>query len=280
MIMEEMQSNSIEWLKRKATWVRKTTLEMIAEAGSGHPGGSLSEAEILVALYYDAMNIDPANPEWADRDRFVLSKGHCCPPLYAILADKGYFPMEELHKLRKYGSLLQGHPSIITPGIETVSGSLGNGLSIGIGMAMSARMRKRDYRVYVLMGDGELQEGSVWEAAMSAAHHKLGSITAIVDYNKIQINGWTNDIVRLEPLEDKWAAFGWNVLRVDGHDMQQVVNALRQPKPQDKPTVIIADTIKGKGVSFMENECLWHGGCPTAEQLATALAELEEADHE
>lgn len=276
--MEAMQSNSLEFLRKKATWVRKTTLEMIAEAGSGHPGGSLSEAEILVALYYDVMNIEPKDPTWEKRDRFILSKGHCCPPLYAILADKGYFPKEELSKLRKFGSLLQGHPSIITPGIETVSGSLGNGLSIGVGMAMSGRKRGLDYRVYVLLGDGELQEGSNWEAAMSAAHHKLSNMTAIVDYNKIQINGWTNDIVQLEPLEEKWAAFGWNVLRVDGHDMEQVVNALRTPGPKDKPTVIIADTIKGKGVSFMENECGWHGGCPTKEQLAVALAELEEVD--
>lgn len=276
--MEIKQKEYMEFLRQKTNWVRKTTLQMIAEAGSGHPGGSLSEAEILVALYYATMKIDSTNPQWEERDRFVLSKGHCCPPLYAILADKGFFSTDELFRLRKYGSLLQGHPSIITPGIETVSGSLGNGLSVGIGMAMSGRKRGLNYRVFVLLGDGELQEGSNWEAAMCAAHHKLSSITAIVDYNKIQINGWTNDIIRVEPLEDKWAAFGWRVLRVDGHNMEQLLDALHTPVAQGRPTVIIADTIKGKGVSFMENECSWHGGCPTAEQLAQALAELEEAE--
>ena len=274
--MRTQRRASEDFLRSKAKWLRKTTLQMIFEAGSGHPGGSLSEIEILTVLYYDVMNIDPTNPKWPERDRFILSKGHCCPPLYAILADMGYFPMKELMTLRKFGSILQGHPSIITPGIDTVSGSLGNGLSVAVGMAMSGRKRHLDYDVYVLLGDGELQEGSNWEAAMCASHHHLSNITAIVDNNKIQINGWTQDIVNLEPLADKWTAFGWNALCVDGHDVEQLMNALRQPHSKDKPTVIIADTVKGKGVSFMENQCSWHGGCPTAEQLKIALAELED----
>lgn len=278
--MKVTGNSSLQKLRQKATWVRRMTLEMIAEAGSGHPGGSLSEVEILVALYYGVLNIDPENPKWPDRDRFILSKGHCCPPLYAILADKGYFPKEELMTLRKFGSILQGHPSIITPGIETVSGSLGNGLSVGLGMAMSGRKNGRDYRVYVLLGDGELQEGCVWEAAMCAAHHKLSRITVVIDYNKLQINGKVNDIVCIEPLTDKWAAFGWNVLEVDGHSIPELLEALQTESGNDKPTAIIAHTVKGKGVSFMEDDCGWHGRSPTPEQLSVALRELEGVDCE
>lgn len=278
--MKVTGNSSLQKLRQKATWVRRMTLEMIAEAGSGHPGGSLSEVEIMVALYYGVLNIDPENPKWPDRDRFILSKGHCCPPLYAILADKGYFPKEELMTLRKFGSILQGHPSIITPGIETVSGSLGNGLSVGLGMAMSGRKNGRDYRVYVLLGDGELQEGCVWEAAMCAAHHKLSRITVVIDYNKLQINGKVNDIVCIEPLTDKWAAFGWNVLEVDGHSIPELLEALQTESGNDKPTAIIAHTVKGKGVSFMEDDCGWHGRSPTPEQLSVALRELEGVDCE
>lgn len=255
--------------------MRRTSLQMIAEAGSGHPGGSLSEVEILVMLYYQYLRIDSSNPEDSNRDRFILSKGHCCPPLYAILADKGFFPMKELFTLRRYGSLLQGHPSVATPGIETVSGSLGNGLSIGVGMAMAGRKSGRDYRVYVMLGDGELQEGCVWEAAMCAAHHQLNRITAIVDRNKLQINGAVDDIIGIEPLQDKWASFGWNTLRIDGHDFSLLSEAFESCFESDRPTVIIADTVKGRGVSFMENDCAWHGGTLTREQLTHALAELE-----
>ena len=232
--MIKSYEKSLISLQEKARWVRRTTLQMIAEAGSGHPGGSLSEIEILVSLYYKILRLDPKNPQWPDRDRFILSKGHCCPPLYAILADKGYFPIETLHTLRKFGSILQGHPSIITPGIDTVSGSLGNGLSVGTGMAMAGRKNGKDYRVYVLLGDGEIQEGCVWEAAMCAAHHKLCNITAIVDYNKLQINGETNTIMNLEPLADKWAAFGWNVREVDGHSFPELLDAFQEKKENER----------------------------------------------
>ena len=271
-----MDDFKLKFLNEKANWLRKTTLKMIAVAESGHPGGSLSEIEILVALYYDVLNISATNQDSKDRDRFILSKGHCCPPLYAVLADKGFFPIDNLWTLRKYGSILQGHPSIITPGIETVSGSLGNGLSIGVGMAMAGRKNHCNYNTYVLLGDGELQEGCIWEAAMCAAHHKLSHLFAIVDYNKIQINGFVSDIIEIEPLEEKWQAFGWNTIRVNGHSLLELSYAFRKEYNNEKPTVIIADTIKGKGVSFMEGNCEWHGGSITKEQLKDALSELEE----
>lgn len=266
---------TIQELMDKAQWLRRTSLEMINKAGSGHPGGSLSEIEVLTVLYYEVMKLNPQNPDWEDRDRFILSKGHCCPPVYAILADLGYFPMEELNHLRQYGSILQGHPSIITPGIDMVSGSLGNGLSVGVGMAMAGRKQKRDYNVYVMMGDGEIQEGSIWEAAMCAAHHKLNHLIGIVDYNKIQINGEVKDIMSIAPLADKWRAFGWKVIEIDGHDMEQVYNTFRPENyAADRPTVVIANTVKGNGVSFMEGDCSWHGKAPSAEQLEAALKEL------
>lgn len=268
---------SNDFLKEKCRWVRETALKMIFNAGSGHPGGSLSEVEILVALYYKIMQVDSKNCSWKDRDRFVLSKGHCCPPLYAILADKGYFSIDELDKLRKYKSLLQGHPSIITPGVDTVSGSLGNGLSVGVGMAMAGRKQNRNYKVYVLLGDGELQEGCIWEAAMCASHNKLNNIIAIVDYNKLQINGCVNDIVNLEPLTNKWESFGWDVCVVNGHDVYAIADLLEKNKcRKEKPLVIIANTIKGKGVSFMENNCLWHGNRISESELELALKEIGE----
>lgn len=268
---------TIQELYEKAQWLRKTSLEMINKAGSGHPGGSLSEAEILAVLYYSVLRLDPKNPDWKDRDRFILSKGHCCPPVYAALADLGFFPMEELNHLREYGSILQGHPSIITPGIDMVSGSLGNGLSVGVGMAMAGRKQKRDYNVYVLIGDGELQEGSNWEAAMAAAHHKLNHLIGIVDYNKIQINGKVENIMSIAPLADKWKAFGWKVIEIDGQDIQQVYDTFKPENyAPDRPTVVIANTVKGSGVSFMEGNCAWHGKAPDDEQLREALTELGE----
>lgn len=270
-----MDKNLKLYIEEKTKMIRKNILEMIYYAGSGHPGGSLSEVEILCVLYYSVLNIDPNNPKLYNRDRFVLSKGHCCPTLYAILADVGYFPKSELKKLRKYGSLLQGHPSIITPGIDSVSGSLGNGLSVALGMAIAGKKNHLDYRVYVLLGDGELQEGCVWEAAMAIAHHKLKNIIAIVDYNKLQINGKVEEIIGIEPLKDKWIAFGWNVIEVNGHSIENLYEAFDKAKYCDKPTVIIAHTCKGKGVSFMENNHLWHGGAITLEQLNDALNELE-----
>ena len=263
-------------LDKKCNWVRRTILKMINYAQSGHPGSSLSEVEILVALYYKILNINPNNPEWENRDRFILSKGHGCPSLYAILADKGYFSKKELCKLRKFKSILQGHPSIITPGIDSVSGSLGNGLSIGLGMAMAARKENKNFKVYVLLGDGEIQEGCIWEAALCAAHNRINNLIAIIDYNKLQINGFVNDIVNLEPLADKWKAFGWNVEIVDGHDVLSIISAIQSSNNANKPTVIIANTIKGKGVSFMENNYIWHGNKINDIQLKIALKELGE----
>lgn len=265
-------------LDEKCNWVRRTVLKMINCAQSGHPGSSLSEIEILVALYYKILNIDPNNPKWENRDRFILSKGHGCPSLYAILADKGYFSKDELCTLRKYKSILQGHPSIITPGIDSVSGSLGNGLSIGLGMAMAARKKNKNFKIYVLLGDGEIQEGCIWEAALCAAHNSMNNLIAIIDYNKLQINGFVKDIVDLEPLSDKWKAFGWNVKIVDGHDVLSIISAIQNSHNTNRPTVIIANTIKGKGVSFMENNYIWHGNKINDIQLKIALKELGEND--
>ena len=255
---------------------------MIAAANSGHLGGSLSAVEIITALYFKQLRHDPRNPDWPDRDRFILSKGHAAPVLYAALAEAGYFPVSELATLRKLDSRMQGHCDVlVTPGIETSSGPLGQGLSFGIGCAIAARLDKRDWRVYVLLGDGELDEGQVWEAAMSAAHFsvdglKLDNLTAIIDRNGIQLDGWTKDIMNTEPLADKWRAFGRHVIETDGHDITKVVAALDQAKSiKGKPSVIIAKTVKGKGVSFMENKAEFHGKPPTKEQAAQALKELE-----
>lgn len=275
-----MESYEKNLIKEKAKWVRKTVLKMIYLAGSGHPGGSLSEVEILCTLYYDILNIYPNKPNDKNRDRFVLSKGHCCPSLYAILADKGYFQIEHLKTLRKFKSILQGHPSIVTPGIDSVSGSLGNGLSVGAGMAIAGKKEKRSFKVYVLLGDGELQEGSNWEAAMFAAHHKLDNLVAIVDYNKLQINGFVSNIIRIDPLADKWKAFGWNVIEVNGHDIEQLDSAFKKTFNNNKPIVIIAHTIKGKGVSYMENNFKWHGGAPDSLQMEVAMKELEDILYE
>ena len=272
-----MDSKKLAFLKNKAKALRITSLEMIHEAGSGHPGGSLSEIEILTILYYDIMKIKDGDYEYPLRDRFILSKGHCCPPLYAILADKGYFSKSHLMTLRKFGSILHGHPKAGTPGIETVSGSLGNGLSVGLGMAMALKKQgKNTVRIYVLCGDGELQEGEIWEAAMCAAHNKLSNITLIVDHNKLQINGQVDDIVAISPLPDKWKAFGWNVVEADGHDFVSLEDAfLKASQEKNKPTVILAETIKGKGVSFMENNAVWHGKRPNDEELAAAIKEIK-----
>jgi transketolase len=249
---------------------------MIAKAGSGHPGGSLSAVEILTVLFFKVMRHDPANPQWAERDRFVLSKGHAAPTLYAALAESGYFPVAELDTLRKLGSRLQGHTDrTATPGVEMSAGSLGQGLSFAIGMALAARLDSKSYRVYVLLGDGECDEGQVWEAAMSAAHFKVDNLTAIVDHNKIQLDGWNREIMNLEPLGEKWRSFGWHVIEVDGHSFDQLLAALDEAiLVKGKPTVIIAHTIKGKGVSFMENNVEFHGRAPTPEETQRALREL------
>jgi transketolase len=250
---------------------------MTTKAKSGHPGGSLSAADIITALYFHHLRHDPKNPKWEGRDRFILSKGHVCPALYAALARCGYFPREALWTLRQVGSILQGHPDLTkTPGIETSTGSLGQGLSIGVGMALAARLDGKGYRVYVLLGDGEIDEGQVWEAAMSAAHYKLDNLTAIVDFNGLQLDGFVKDVMSIEPVAEKWRAFGWHTIEVDGHNMREVLDALdAAERIKFKPTVIIAHTIKGKGVSFMENQVQYHGKALTEEQLKMALEELK-----
>lgn len=256
--------------------IRRSIVSMICEAKSGHPGGSLSIVDILTALYYDEMNIDPAKPKMEGRDRFVLSKGHAAPALYAVLAEKGYFPKEELMTLRKFGSHLQGHPDMKkVPGVEISTGSLGQGLSVANGMALNAKIFKEDYRVYVMIGDGELQEGQIWEAAMTAAHYKLDNVCAFLDSNNLQIDGNVDAVMGVEPLDKKWEAFGWNVLSIDGHNFEEIFAALEAAKAcKGKPTLILAKTVKGKGVSFMENVCGFHGTAPTAEERDKALAEL------
>ncbi len=264
-------------MQEKTKKLRANILKMIWEAGSGHPGGSLSSVDIIAVLYNKIMNQDPANPSWDQRDRFVLSKGHVCPALYAVLADSGYFPEEELMTLRKYGSILQGHPQMLkTPGLDISSGSLGQGLSVSVGMALAFKMNGENNRVYCLMGDGELQEGQIWEAAMAAGHYKLDNLCGIVDYNRLQIDGKVEDVMDINPLAEKWKDFKWNVIETDGHSLKNLEEAFLAAKAyQSKPTVIIAHTIKGKGVSFMENNSEWHGIAPNKHQLEMALAEME-----
>jgi transketolase len=268
--------SSNEDLTQVAKRLRRRIVTMIGKAGSGHPGGSLSAVEILTALYWRVLRHRPADPQWLDRDRFILSKGHAVPALYAVLAECGYFPLEELDTLRQLGSRLQGHGDCCsTPGVEMSSGSLGQGLSFGTGAALAGRLDKKGYRVYVLLSDGECDEGQTWEAAMAAAKFKLDNLTAIVDRNGLQLSGFTKDVMGLEPLPAKWAAFGWRVSEVNGHDIDQVLAAINEAKKvKGQPAAIIAHTIKGKGVSFMENNVDFHGKAPTAEQVKIALKEL------
>ncbi|MCG2713444.1 MAG: transketolase [Candidatus Omnitrophica bacterium] len=268
---------SLKELEAKAKEIRRLIIEMLAKAGSGHPGGSLSAADLVTALYFNILRFNSQNPAWPDRDRFHMSKGHCCPLWYAVLAQVGYFPKEKLLTLRKLGSILQGHPDRVTPGIESASGSLGQGLSIALGMSLAAKMDKKDYRVYCLLGDGEVQEGNIWEAAMAASHFKSDNLCAILDFNGCQIDGKCEDIMGIQPLSAKWLAFGWNVIEIDGHNMQQILSAYNQARAvKGKPTVIIAHTIKGKGVSFMEGVVGFHGRAPTQEEAKQALKELAE----
>lgn len=251
---------------------------MLIPAKSGHPGGSLSAVEILTVLYFREMRVRPQEPHWAERDRFVLSKGHAAPVLYGTLAEKGYFPKEELLGLRQTGRMLQGHPDMKRiPGVDMSTGSLGQGLSAANGMALAGKLDQKDYRVYVLLGDGEMAEGQVWEAAMAAAHFKLDNLTAILDFNGLQIDGRTDEVMSSAPLPEKWHAFGWNVVEVDGHDIVALQGALAEAKTvKGRPTILIAKTIKGKGVSFMENAVAWHGAAPNAEQGEQGLQELRE----
>lgn len=270
-------SLSLEELAATAKKLRRHVITMIGKAGSGHPGGSLSAADIITSLYFKVLRHDPANPRWAERDRFILSKGHAAPILYAALAERGYFPGEELATLRTLGSCLQGHCDMTaTRGVEMSSGSLGQGLSFGIGIALAGRLNARDYRVYVLLGDGECDEGQVWEAAMASAHFKLDNLVAIVDHNELQIDGWNRDVMNLEPLPEKWKAFGWHPIEVNGHDLSQLIAAFDEAKRvKGKPTAIVAHTIKGKGVSFMENNVDFHGKAPTPAEMEKALEELK-----
>ncbi|HUW44537.1 MAG TPA: transketolase [Dehalococcoidia bacterium] len=264
-------------LKEMAKKLRRHVITMIATAGSGHPGGSLSAADIITVLYFKVLRYNPENPQWSDRDRFILSKGHAAPILYAALAEAGYFPVAELATLRKLDSRLQGHTDRkSTPGVEMSAGSLGMGLSFAIGVALAARLDSKTYRTYVLLSDGECEEGQTWEAALSAAHFKVDNLTTIVDCNGMQLSGWTRDIMNLEPFIQKWQAFGWHTIDIDGHDLDQILPACQgAEKIKGKPTVIIARTIKGKGVSFMENNAAFHGKAPTWKEAERALKELE-----
>jgi len=267
---------SVKELEKMAVIIRCDIIDMICTAAAGHPGGSLSAADVVTALYFRVMRIDPKNPDWPDRDRFILSKGHACPVWYAALAERGYFDKSHLKTLRRMGSILQGHPDMRkTPGIDMTAGSLGHGLSAGLGMALSGKLQQKDYHVFVIIGDGESQEGSIWEASMAAPNFKLDNLTAILDYNHLQNDYSVEDIMPIHPVVDKWKAFGWHVIDIDGHDMAQVVQALEEAKThKGAPTMIVANTIKGKGVSYMENVCEWHGRAPCQEEADQALEEL------
>jgi transketolase len=274
-----MSPNQTLPLEKLSRSFRIDILKMIYEAQSGHPGGSFSAIDILTVLYQEVMKHDPKNPEWPDRDRFILSKGHAAPALYAVLAHCGYFPHERLNHLRKMGSPLQGHPEKNKlPGVEASTGSLGQGISIGIGMALAGKLDRKDFRTYVLVGDGEINEGQVWEAALYAGTHQLDRLIVILDNNGYQLDGSINEIMPLDPLSDKWRSFGWNVIEIDGHKIGEILKAFEKAKTTTgKPTVIIAKTVKGKGVSFMENNNEFHGMAPTKDQFETAVKELEHA---
>lgn len=267
---------TIDFLNNKAIEIRKSLLQLIYNAKTGHTGGSLSSVEIIVSLYYKIMKIDPKNSKWSERDRFILSKGHSVEGYYCVLADKGFISKEELSTFSQYQSKLIGHPNVKVNGVEVNTGALGHGLPVGVGMALAGKLDDKDYNVYVLMGDGELAEGSIWEAAMSAAHYKLDNITAFIDRNGLQISGSTEDVMALENLKEKWTAFGWDVVEINGNDVRSIINAVEEAKKvQGKPHMIICNTVKGKGVSFMENNAKWHHGVPTEEQLRIAMEDLE-----
>ena len=263
-------------LKQKAKELRKDILKIVYTAKSGHPGGSLSEIDFLVALYYHKMNVNPNNPQMEDRDRFILSKGHASPGLYAVLADKGYFPKSELDGFRKIGRMLQGHPELNTPGVEFAGGSLGQGISFAVGVALACRMDKRKNFVYCMIGDGEAQEGVVWEASMAASFHKLDNLIVILDKNQVQETGKTKEVMDLGNVAEKWKAFGFNVIEINGHKMDEIIEALdKATKTKNKPTIIISNTLKGKGVSFMELNHKFHGKAPNQEEYDRALLEVD-----
>ncbi|MFO7929688.1 MAG: transketolase [Candidatus Humimicrobiaceae bacterium] len=269
-----MEEKAKEKLREIAKTLRVDIIEMLCEAGSGHPGGALSMTDIFSYLYFSGiLNVDPKNPKKADRDRVVLSKGHACPVLYAALAEMGYFDKSHLKTLRKFGSILQGHPDMNkTPGVDISTGSLGQGLSCAVGMAIGAKLDQLDIKVFTVVGDGESEEGQIWEAAMSGAHYKLDNLTAIIDRNGLQIDGYTKDVMNSEPVIDKWKAFGWNVVEINGHDFNEIESAIADASNTKKmPTAIIANTVKGKGVSFMEDQCGWHGQAPSKEERDEAI---------
>jgi transketolase len=275
-----VKEDNIKYLEQKARELRCNILTMIHQAQSGHPGGSLSLADIVTVLYWDELKINPADPKWRERDRVILSKGHCCPVIYATLAMKGFYGLEVLATLRKMGSMLQGHPDMKrVPGLDITTGSLGQGLSVGVGMAIAAANDRLDSRVFVLLGDGEVNEGQVWEAAMAAAKYRLGNLTAIVDRNGLQNDGLCSDIMPTEPLDKKWEAFGWTVIEIDGHDIGAILDAFaRRRQVKDRPVCIIANTVKGKGVAFMEHVCEWHGKAPDAAQYERAMDLVRRCD--
>jgi transketolase len=268
---------SLEELQAIAKRVRRDIIEMTGAAKSGHPGGSLSAVELIVELYFDYMKIDPNNPTWPDRDRFILSKGHAAPVLYSVMAERGYTPKDQLNTLRKLGSIYQGHPDIrYIPSLEASTGSLGEGVSLALGMGLAAKLNGSPSRTYAMLGDGESQEGQVWEGAMFGAFHKCDNVVVIVDYNGIQLDGFVKDIMDVAPLADKWRAFGWHTIEIDGHDFVAVRNAYAEAEAtKGKPTAIVAHTVKGKGVSFMENNPKFHGTAPTPAEVQLALQELQ-----
>jgi len=272
----DVNDATIAAIAEKARLMRRDIMEMLGQSGSGHTGGSLSAADLLATLYFWEMNIDPVKPDWAERDRFVLSKGHAAPVLYAALAERGFYNRDWLTGLRKLGSPLQGHPDMRkVPGVEASTGSLGQGFSMAVGMALAGQLDKSPYRVYTLLGDGELEEGIVWEAAMAAAHYGLNNLVAMVDNNNLQIDGAVTEVLSPLPIAEKFRAFNWKVIEIDGHEVGQIMQALNQARDtQDKPVAIVAHTTKGRGVSFCENQVEWHGKAPDANQVATALSEL------
>ena len=275
-----METTKKVQLQRIANHVRQGVIEGVYHAKSGHPGGSLSIADTLTYLYYNEMKVDPANPKWEERDRLVLSKGHCCPALYSVLAEKGYFDKSELKSLRHVGAMLQGHPDMKhIPGVDMSSGSLGQGISAACGIALAGKLKKADWRVFTILGDGEIEEGQVWEAAMFAAHHKLDNLVAVVDNNNLQIDGRVSDVCSVYPIDEKFRAFGWEVFTADAHDFDSLDTAFTAATAvQGKPAVIIQKSVKGKGVSFMEDQAGWHGKAPSQEQYEQAMAELKAAE--
>jgi transketolase len=274
---QRLDENEIERLEDIARKIRCSILTMVEKAGVGHIGGSLSVTDILVALYFKVLKIDPRNPDWPERDRLVLSKGHGATAIYSTLAERGFFPKKELRTFGIIDSNFQVHPDKTkVPGIEASTGALGQGLSIGLGMALAARLNKKDYHTYIILGDGEIQEGQIWEAAMFASHYSLDNLTAILDYNHVQLMGNVSEIMEIAPVAGKWSAFGWKVLEANGHDFNQIIeNLYRAKEIKGKPTIVIANTIKGKGVSFMQSTCKWHGSIPTQEEYKKALIEIK-----